>query len=93
MLMMNTNGISTVQFQSLDKKLVKSKRTNLRTDRIGVIRTGRLSQNQREEIITTPVNHLLAAHALGMVEGALVMMVDDQEIIEDVPETNETIVD
>ena len=88
MLTMNMNGISTVQFQSLGKRLVKSRPTSLKTSRKEIIRTGQTNQSRREETITIHVNHLqdalvleVGADALEMTEGAL-------EIIEDVPETN-----
>ena len=93
MLMMNMNGIFTERFLNLAKKLVKSKPTNLKIDRIGIIRTGLLSQNQREEIITTHVNLLRVVHALEVAQATLGMAVDALEIIEDVPETNVIIVD
>ena len=93
MLMMNMNGISTERFLNRAKKLVKLRPTSLRTDRIGIIRIGRLSQNLSEEIITTHVNLLPVVHALEVAEATLGMAVDALEIIEDVPETNVIIVD
>ena len=93
MSMMNSNGISTVQFQSLGKKLVKSNPTSLKTDRIGIIRTGQQSQNKREETITIHVNPLQDVHVQEVEADALEMTEDALEIIEDVPETNVIIVD
>ena len=93
MLTMNMNGISTVQFQSLVKKLAKSRPTSPRTNRKEIIRTGQTNQSRREETITTHVNPLQDAHAQELEADALGMMEGALEIIEDVPETNVIIVD
>jgi len=88
MLTMNMNGISTVQFQSLGKRLVKSRQISLKTSRKEIIRTGQTNQSRREETITIHVNHHQDALVLEVGADALEMTEDAQEIIEDVPETN-----
>ena len=93
MLTMNMNGISTVQFQSLGKKLEKSRPTSLRTNQKEIIRTGQTNQNRREETITIHVNRLQDVHVQEVEADALEMTEDALEIIEDVLETNVIIVD
>ena len=93
MLTMNMNGISMVQFQSLGKKLEKSRPTSLRINRNEIIRTGQTNLSRREETITILVNHLQDVHVQEVEADALEMTEDALEIIEDVPETNVIIVD
>ena len=93
MLTMNMNGISTVQFQSLGKKLAKSRPTSLKINRKEIIRTGQTNQSRREETITIHVNLLQDVHVQEVEADAPEMTEDAQVIIEDVLEINVIIVD
>ena len=92
MSMMNTNSISKEQFLNQAKKLVKLKPISLKTNQKEIIRIGLRSQNRREEIITIRDNQVLVDHALEVEVDDLEIMKVVQETIEDVLETNVTIV-